>query len=130
MASTANQKNITTHITYSLKQGGFIGIPRDLFFAKMRELNGGSTFSVWCYLCDNQDGYSEDFSPTYVSELTGYSTKSIRTAINKLIEEKYLVPRTEGTRYYDFYPDPGSNKKGRRKVSNALENKLGGYFNV
>ena len=128
MGSVANQKNITTHITYSLKEGNFMGIPRDLFFSKMRELKGGSAFCVWCYLCDNQDGYSEDFSPAYVSELTGYSPDSIRTAINKLITGGYVVPRTKGTRYYDFYPDP--DKKKNKKINDALSDRLGGYFNV
>lgn len=133
MASVPNQKKIKTHITYSLKEGNFVGIPRELFFSKMRELGGGSAFCVWCYLTDNQDGYEDDFSPANVSEQIGYSPDSIRNAINKLIKGGYLIPRTSGSRYYDFYPDPDHKEKVKvknKKINNSLSNRLGGAFNV
>jgi len=57
-------------------------------------------------LAGNQEGYELALSPRAISQTVGMPESTIRDQISKLINYRYLVPRHEGSRIYDFYEAP------------------------
>lgn len=64
----------------------------------------GVALKVYLYLSDNPDGAVCVLNGASISALLGFSFMSFGNGMKELIDNGYLVPRTE--REYDFYSLP------------------------
>lgn len=79
-----------------------------------RELNG-SELKLWMYFNSHQDGYEFGLSTKDIAEKYGMDIKTVRAAVNKLIEKEYLieVELYPGLTGYCFIEEGWDSKKTR-----------------
>lgn len=70
-----------------------------------------SCFKVYVALLFSKNGYSMEFSPKYISQLTGLCLDTIRKAFKELQEKGYILPANETGTLNDFYETPQSKAK-------------------
>lgn len=61
----------------------------------------GEALRLWLYFVKNRGGYTFELSQR-AAETFGIKRDSYYTAVNKLIDAGYLVPKREGSNYYFF----------------------------
>ena len=61
------------------------------FYTAMYNLKTNS-FKLYCYLCDNKDGYEFDLYPCDFQRLANVKDDTYRSAFNDLMEKGYLLP--------------------------------------
>ena len=74
-----------------------------------------TAFKVWVCLMFNRDGYTIDFSPAYVAQITGLCLDTARKAMKELIQKNYLIPTNDKETIYNFYETPQSKAKFERR---------------
>ena len=78
--------------------------------AHMKALNDfgwSAAYNLWVYLCCNQDGYIENFSPTYIGQLAHKDRRTIQRAVKELEDKGYLFQVAEND--YIFFENPNDN---------------------
>ena len=63
-------------------------------------------FKVYVCLLFNKDGYTIDFSPAYIHELSGLNQDTIRKAFNALIDKGFLIKANDKETLFNFYETP------------------------
>lgn len=78
--------------------------------AHMKALNDfgwSAAYNLWVYLCCNQDGYIENFSPTHIGQLAHKDRRTIQRAVKELEDKGYLFQVAEND--YIFFENPNDN---------------------
>lgn len=78
--------------------------------AHMKALNDfgwSAAYNLWIYLCCNQDGYIENFSPTHIGQLAHKDRRTIQRAVKELEDKGYLFQVAEND--YIFFENPNDN---------------------
>lgn len=70
----------------------------------MKLLTKGSSFKLWSYFASNQNGYTFDLSREDCAQNWGIKPDSYYSAVEDLIEKKYLVQSKSNQ--YTFYEIP------------------------
>ena len=68
-----------------------------------------NSFKLYCYLCDNSNGYEFDLYPCDFQRIANVSDDTYRKAFKDLLEKGYLVPHKEKKTTYMFLEE--SNKR-------------------
>ena len=104
MGQYPNQKRIIIHRENIEKGKGntrpFLIAYQDNLIYAMKLLTPAE-FKVYLCLLFNKEGYSLDFSPEHIHEITGVCKDTIRKALNRLEELGFL--EYDGNSKYEFY---------------------------
>ena len=102
-----NQKLITIHKEKCSQTDYYVRSNRDASFRACRDFSGrfANAFILWYYLSSIKDGSEWALSPEAVEEAVGLKIDAYNTAVEKLIEKRYLVLKS-GNTVYDFYEVP------------------------
>ena len=103
----ANQKSMYIHKTDSDKDHIYSLINQEAHMRALDDFGWSAAYNLWVYLCCNQDGYIEDFSPTHLGELVHKGRKTIQRAAKDLEDKGYLV--RVGENDYIFFENPDDN---------------------
>lgn len=68
-----------------------------------------NSFKLYCYLCDNSNGYEFDLYPCDFQRIAHVSDDTYRNAFKDLIEKGYLVPHKEKKETYMFLEESNNN---------------------
>lgn len=74
-------------------------------------------FKVYLALMFNRDGYSIEFSPAYVSQITGMCQDTARKGLKELEKKQYLIPANEKKTQYNFYEVPQRQEEMRELIN-------------
>ena len=115
--SYPNQSNVTIHkpqykenflqVSIEEWEEAFIKLPR-------------ISFSLYLYLCGNQDGFNRALSSADFQKRLNVSDSSYRRAVDDLLAAGYLMMRNDKKNTMDFYTSPQSTtyvKPERKKKS-------------
>ena len=83
----------------------FLQIKKDNLFNAYKLLNA-SGLVVYLYFAANKDGFELAVSPAAIRSVTGMPESTCRDQIKKLIDFRFLVPKSEGSSIFDFYEQP------------------------
>ena len=103
----ANQKSMYIHKTDADKDHIYSLINQEAHMRALDDFGWSAAYNLWVYLCCNQDGYIEDFSPTHLGELVHKGRKTIQRAAKDLEDKGYLV--RVGENDYIFFENPDDN---------------------
>ena len=103
----ANQKSMYIHKTDADKDHIYSLINQEAHMKALDDFGWSAAYNLWVYLCCNQDGYIEDFSPTHLGELVHKGRKTIQRAAKDLEDKGYLV--RVGENDYIFFENPDDN---------------------
>jgi len=114
----ANQRQIKVSRDRVIKNSGrkYACIYKDNLFNACINLRP-STFKVWVFLASNQDNYSLEYSPSYLSKVIDVSIPTAKTAFNELKEKRYLIQDEDKKYLYTFYETPQKEIE-RREIYN------------
>lgn len=104
----ANQKSMYIHKTDADKDHIYSLINQEAHMKALDDFGWSAAYNLWVYLCCNQDGYIEDFSPTHLGELVHKGRKTIQRAAKDLEDKGYLV--RVGENDYIFFENPDDNE--------------------
>ena len=62
----------------------------------------GNAFKLYCYLCNNEMGYTMDLYPCDFCNVANVSNDTYRSAFNELVEKGYLVNDADHKTVYHF----------------------------
>ena len=74
-------------------------------------------FKVYLALMFNRNGYSVEFSPAYVSQITGMCLDTARKGLKELETKHYLIPENDRKNLYNFYEVPQIQDETREIVN-------------
>lgn len=103
----ANQKSIYIHKAKIDKDHVYSLISQEAHMKVLEDFGWSAAYDLWVYLCCNQDGYIENFSPTHLGQLAHKDRRTIQRAAKDLEDKGYLV--RVGTNDFIFFEDPDDN---------------------
>ncbi len=62
----------------------------------------GNAFKLYCYLCNNADGYSMDLYPCDFCNVANVSNSTYQDAFKELVEKGYLIKDAESKTKFWF----------------------------
>lgn len=74
-------------------------------------------FKVYLALMFNRNGYAVEFSPAYISQITGMCVDTARKGLKELEAKHYLIPTNETKTLYNFYEVPQAQEEAREIVN-------------
>ena len=107
MSYYPNQKQITINRELVKKNTPrfFLCAYQDNLSEAMKNLSH-TGFKVYLALMFNRDKYAIEFSPKYVSQITGMCLDTARKGLKELESKFYLLPSNETKTMYQFYETP------------------------
>lgn len=84
-----------------------------------------TAFKVYVCLITNRSGYTIEFSPAHISQLSGLHPDTIRKAFKELQEKGYIECANEEKNLYMFYEN--ERVKNRQKEKERRYNYYTGY---
>lgn len=123
----ANQRAIRVTRDKVLKNSGrkYACIYKENIFDACYNLKP-STFKVWMFLASNQDNYTCEYSPSYLSKVINVSIPTAKSAFTELKDKNYLIQDEEHDYLYYFYERP-YKKVEKRTIYNEF---TGEYQNL
>lgn len=103
----ANQKSIYIHKAKVDKDHVYSLISQEAHMKVLEDFGWSAAYNLWIYLCCNQDGYIENFSPSYLGQLAHKDRRTIQRAAKGLEDKGYLV--RVGVNDFIFFEDPNDN---------------------
>ena len=107
-----NQKQITIHREMVNKNSMrlFLCVYQDNLTTACKVLTH-SGFKVYVALLFSKDGFSLEFSPKYISQITGLCLDTIRKSFRELQKKGFIIPANETETLFDFYETPQKRSK-------------------
>ena len=103
----ANQKSMYIHKAAVDKDHIYSLISQEAHMKALNDFGWSAAYNLWVYLCCNQDGYIENFSPTYIGQLAHKDRRTIQRAVKELEDKGYLFQVAEND--YIFFENPNDN---------------------
>ena len=103
----ANQKSMYIHKAAVDKDHIYSLISQEAHMKALNDFGWSAAYNLWIYLCCNQDGYIENFSPTYIGQLAHKDRRTIQRAVKELEDKGYLFQVAEND--YIFFENPNDN---------------------
>lgn len=103
----ANQKSMYIHKAEVDKDHIYSLINQEAHMKALNDFGWSAAYNLWVYLCCNQDGYIENFSPTHLGQLAHKDRRTIQRAAKDLEDKGYLV--RVGANDYIFFENPSDN---------------------
>lgn len=82
-------------------------ISQEVHMKALNDFGWSAAYNLWVYLCCNQDGYIENFSPTHIGQLAHKDRRTIQRAVKELEDKGYLFQVAEND--YIFFENPNDN---------------------
>lgn len=99
--SVPNQKKIIIERSSDIAKKDFLKVSNENLNLAMYYLKA-TTFMLWIYFCDNQNGYQLDLYPSDFMKKTGLSRSTYDRAFEELEEKGYLKKSKVYKNYYLF----------------------------
>lgn len=74
-------------------------------------------FKVYLALMFNRNGYAIEFSPAYISQITGMCVDTARKGLKELEAKEYLIPTNKTKTIYNFYEVPQKQDEAHEIVN-------------
>lgn len=103
----ANQKSMYIHKAAVDKDHIYSLISQEAHMKALNDFGWSAAYNLWVYLCCNQDGYIENFSPTHIGQLAHKDRRTIQRAVKELEDKGYLFQVAEND--YIFFENPNDN---------------------
>ena len=103
----ANQKSMYIHKAAVDKDHIYSLISQEAHMKALNDFGWSAAYNLWIYLCCNQDGYIENFSPTHIGQLAHKDRRTIQRAVKELEDKGYLFQVAEND--YIFFENPNDN---------------------
>lgn len=103
----ANQKSMYIHKAVVDKNHIYSLISQEAHMKALNDFGWSAAYNLWVYLCCNQDGYIENFSPTHIGQLAHKDRRTIQRAVKELEDKGYLFKVAEND--YIFFENPNDN---------------------
>lgn len=111
MKTYPNQKTVTTHKTDL--GGHFIAYNYDVICNAFQNLKPSACI-LWMYFSKNKDNSTFAISKSNVQKCFGITPQQYRTAIQELMQKKYLIKKPNTKNHYEFYDTPLNEKQNNK----------------
>lgn len=128
MLNYFNKRTITINRETVTKYNGrlFVCIYQDNVYGAMKIL-GKSAFEAYMILVGNKDKFNLDYSPAFISQVSGMCLETARKALSELEEKCFLIKDNYGN--YNFYETPKTPQQ-LRALSNEKREFVDSYGEV